>query len=79
MNDPAPDVLEVSVLEVSLGDDETFGRIHIELAAYCDFDAWMDAQTQLLSQYWLHLAAPAAGRIRRQLLPALGSGGSKFK
>jgi hypothetical protein len=59
MNDPAP-----VALEISLGEDETFGRLHIELAAWCDFETWMDAQVERLSQRWLHLAAPASCRSR---------------
>lgn len=60
MNDPAP-----VPLEVSLGEDETFGRLHVELAAYCDFDAWMDRCTESLVERWRHAAAPASLRSRR--------------
>jgi hypothetical protein len=52
-------------LEVSLGDDDEFGRVHVELAAYCEFDAWFDAQAQLLIDRWVHLAAPQSSRSRR--------------
>jgi hypothetical protein len=51
-------------LEVSLGEDEPFGRLHVELAAFCDFDAWIDAQTQQLIDRWVHLAAPNSNRSR---------------
>jgi hypothetical protein len=60
MNDPGP-----VALEVSLGEDDTFGRLHVELAAYCDFDAWMDVQVESLISLWAHLAAPASARCRR--------------
>ncbi|MBW3599662.1 MAG: hypothetical protein KY475_20625 [Planctomycetes bacterium] len=64
MIDPAP-----VGLELSLGDDEFFGRLHVELASWCDFDAWMDVQAELLSQRWLHKAAPVACRSRRPRPP----------
>jgi hypothetical protein len=52
-------------LEVSLGDDDAFGRVHVELAAFCEFDGWIDSQTEQLIARWLHLAAPGANRTRR--------------
>jgi hypothetical protein len=52
-------------LEVSLGDGDEFGRVHVELAAFCDFDAWIDTQAQLLIDRWAHLAAPHSNRTRR--------------
>jgi hypothetical protein len=60
MNDAGP-----KTLEVCLGDEEFVGRVHIELTAFCAFDAWMDGQTEILFQKWVHLAAPAAARSRR--------------
>ncbi len=61
MQDPAP-----VGLEVSLGEDAaSFGRVQIELSAYCDFDALMDGEVALLIDRWAHLAAPASSRSRR--------------
>jgi hypothetical protein len=51
-------------LEVSLGEDEPFGRLHVELAAFCEFDAWIDSRTQQLIDRWVHLAAPNSNRSR---------------
>jgi hypothetical protein len=51
-------------LEVSLGDNDEFGRVHVELAAFCEFDAWIDAQAQHLIDRWVHLAAPNTNRSR---------------
>ncbi len=67
MNEPGP-----VALEVSLGEGEIFGRIHVDLVAYCEMDAWMDAQVEQLIARWLHLAAPGAARSRRS--SALGQG-----
>jgi hypothetical protein len=53
------------MLEVALGENERFGRLHVDLAAFCDFDAWIDLQTEQLTHRWIHLAAPAAARCRR--------------
>jgi hypothetical protein len=52
-------------LEVSLGDDDAFGRVHVELGAFCEFDAWIDGHTQALIDRWAHLAAPNSSRPRR--------------
>ncbi len=60
MKDPAPAVLEVSLGE----DDAVFGRVNVELAAFCEFDALMDQETARLIDRWAHLAAPASSRSR---------------
>jgi hypothetical protein len=53
-------------LEVALGEGETFGAVHVDLAAFCDFDASLDQKLQQLVDRWERLAAPASAHPRHK-------------